>query len=301
MHRGWMENSVIAGSEPFSKREAWCWLIETARFADGEEWINGGTVTVLRGQLCKAYRYLAKAWKWDESRVRRFCRTLEKANMIQCGTAAGQALVTICNYDIYQADQCGDAAVNDAAPPQHRRSTAANNKKGNKGNNINPPIPPSDEPDTSDDGDWLNRLDSVDRILVAVWMQTGATKDDCLKWLTTTKGQGRDKVAAWLKLGPSVDDIAAKITAIFDEAEHRGQPIQQAWPYLDKTIKAWAAEQKRAEQPTVTAQTPWHQRVSAFRDSGAWLPSWGPRPSEASCHVPPRILSEFGYQSESVT
>jgi hypothetical protein len=168
--------------------------------------------------------------------------------------------------------------------------------KGKEGNN--PPTPPSDEPDASDDADWIDGLGSVDRILVAVWMQTGATKDDCLKWLTSTKGQGRDKVTAWLKLGPSVDDLAAKITAAFDEAEHRGQPIQQAWPYLDKVIKAWAAEQKRADQPTVTAQTPWHNRIASFRDNGTWLTSWGPKPNERGCHAPQQVLAEFGYPSE---
>lgn len=142
MHRGWMDNPVLATDDPFSKREAWEWMISSARFKDGEEWVNGGPVVVLRGQICKAFRYMAKAWKWDESRVRRFCKSLEKATMIQCGTAAGQSIITICNYEIYQADGCGDDATSDASSPQHRRSTAANIKKGNKGNTSDSPQPP---------------------------------------------------------------------------------------------------------------------------------------------------------------
>jgi hypothetical protein len=144
MHREWMDNPVLAG-EPYTRAQAWCWLIENARYRDGDEWINGDTVTVLRGQVCKAYRYMAKAWQWDESRVRRFCKSLEKAQMIRCDAAAGRALLTICNYDVYQADECGDAAAPDASSPQHRRSTAANKKEGKEGNIYTPLNPPSDK------------------------------------------------------------------------------------------------------------------------------------------------------------
>lgn len=151
MHRGWMDNPVLATDDPYTKREAWEWMISSARFEDGVEWVSGGYVAVERSQLCKAFRYMAKAWKWEESRVRRFCKSLEKAKMIECGTAAGQSLITICNYDLYQGGECGDDATTAAASPQHRRSIAANIKNDKKDNTISPPLPPMADGEKTDD------------------------------------------------------------------------------------------------------------------------------------------------------
>jgi hypothetical protein len=55
MYRGWMEHEVF-GHEPFSRRDAWVWLIENAAFADNQR--------LKRGQLCHSYRHLAATWKW---------------------------------------------------------------------------------------------------------------------------------------------------------------------------------------------------------------------------------------------
>jgi hypothetical protein len=32
MVRGWMEHPLLVADDPFSKREAWCWLIEQAAY-----------------------------------------------------------------------------------------------------------------------------------------------------------------------------------------------------------------------------------------------------------------------------
>lgn len=280
MHRGWMDNAVLADNEPFSRREAWCWLIESARYDDGEEWINGGNVTVRRGQLCKAYRYIAKAWKWDESKVRRFCRMLEKAMMIRCGTAAGQALVTICNYDIYQADSCGDAAATDASPPRHRRGTAAptaaKEKEDKEINNLTAHASAHTCEDPSDGRDWFDRLGWVDKILVLVWRQAGTPDDKILFWLTTTNRKSRDKVSAWLKLGLTPQQVAEQITAIFDQAETSGRTIGEPWSYLDKALPKVAEKVKSAEgAKEFSDRTPWKQRAMIVETRRTWDASWG--------------------------
>lgn len=132
MHRGWMEHALFRG-EPFSRRDAFQWLIQSAAFQPGEIGTKAGTVELARGQLSYSIRYMANAWKWDEKKVRRFLSAARDAEIIALDTAAGQTIITICNYAYYQADQRGSAAPDAAATPQQRRGGAANNKEGEEG------------------------------------------------------------------------------------------------------------------------------------------------------------------------
>lgn len=136
MYRGWQEHPVFRG-EVFSRRDAWLWLIERAKFGDVEVGIGPHRVLLRRGQFSDSFRFMATAWKWEESRVRRFISRLKSEKMIVCVVTAGQNLITICNYDTYQPGGSGDDAETAAASPQHRRSIAAKNKEGNEGNKSN--------------------------------------------------------------------------------------------------------------------------------------------------------------------
>lgn len=135
LHRGWQDNPVFRG-EAFSRRDAFVWMIEEASFKDRKIAAPKGELTLARGQFCHSLRFMAKAWKWEESRVRRFLSSLRAAKIIDAATDAGQTLVTVCNYDKYQTDKKSAAAATDAASPQQRRGDAANEKEGNKGKKI---------------------------------------------------------------------------------------------------------------------------------------------------------------------
>src|SRR5215831_10353982 len=98
MHRGWMDHPVFR-NEPYTRAQAWIWLIEHAAFADNRR--------LKRGQLFHSYRHLSSAWRWDLSRVARFIKARRKRYMIDTGsdthTRTAGTLITICNYDTYQA------------------------------------------------------------------------------------------------------------------------------------------------------------------------------------------------------
>lgn len=143
MHRDWQDNPLF-GREAFSRRDAWVWMIERACYAPKDIDIAGKTVALQRGQFSSSLRYMAKAWGWDEAKVRRFLSRARSENMIDAATDAGQTIVTICNYDRYQAPEKSSDAPADAAAPQQRRGSDANNKEGNKGKEDNPPNPPSE-------------------------------------------------------------------------------------------------------------------------------------------------------------
>jgi hypothetical protein len=104
MHRGWMDNPAFGGErEPFCRRAAWCWLIENANWKAAKVDAGGRTITVERGQLCVSYRYLAKAWGWSVGKVQLFIDRLKTDTMINTVSNTGRMVITICNYDRYQA------------------------------------------------------------------------------------------------------------------------------------------------------------------------------------------------------
>jgi hypothetical protein len=93
MKRGWMAHPIFAG-EPFNRALAWEWLVSSAAWVDGPQ--------VKRGQLENSVRGLADVWDWSPSRVQRFLKILQSANMITLTANAERSLISIVNYERYQ-------------------------------------------------------------------------------------------------------------------------------------------------------------------------------------------------------
>src|SRR5918994_4146236 len=49
----------------------------------------------------------------------------------------------------------------------------------------------------------------------------------------------------------------------------------------------------------VTPDDLWRDRLAILADQGAWLASWGPRPGEPGCRVPPALLPESQTRREN--
>lgn len=134
MARGWMDHPCFQ-NEPYTEREAWAWLIERAGWQDRTHWIGRRGVPCKRGQLAVSVRYLASAWSWSKSRVGRFLQRLKIGSMI--GTEGGSecSVITICNYDKYQAaPECVVPAAGRSVG--HERDTSGTKKK-NQLNELN--------------------------------------------------------------------------------------------------------------------------------------------------------------------
>jgi hypothetical protein len=123
MQRGWFDKPVF-DREPYCRRAAWVWLIENAAFAPH----NG----LERGQLRASNRFLAEAWSWSESKVRRWLLAAEEATMIRRVTVSGKNLITLCNYGKYQLPIHVADAPSDEHPTSTRRVADANYKEGKK-------------------------------------------------------------------------------------------------------------------------------------------------------------------------
>jgi len=119
------DHDILADSAPFSRREAWLWLVSEAAWKPHRRRIAGKTFNLERGQIAASLRFIASKWRWSEARVRRFLICLKTEGMVDAKTDAGMTVLTICNYDSYQRVSLpGDAKAEsdtDAAATQQRR------------------------------------------------------------------------------------------------------------------------------------------------------------------------------------
>ena len=105
MAREWQNHELFEGDR-YSRRDAWCWLIEHARFRASTCVVEGVRLQVGRGELTVSIRGLANLWGWSKSGSNRFIKALRARDSIRTrsgtGRGTGQLIITICNYDDYQ-------------------------------------------------------------------------------------------------------------------------------------------------------------------------------------------------------
>jgi hypothetical protein len=138
LHRGWMDHPVF-GREEFTQRTAWVWLIENVAWKDTQHRIGGKLVPVRRGQIAITVRELAERWRWSKSRVDRFLKLLRDAGMIRAesGTEAARSklIITLCNYEKYQALRDSDEPLGGTEAGQERDKNGTLKNEGNEETN----------------------------------------------------------------------------------------------------------------------------------------------------------------------
>ena len=89
------------------------------------------------------------------------------------------------------------------------------------------------------------------------------------------------------------------------------EAIREAWTILyAEPAASPCARRLAAALLAVTGGTPahphwvtpddlWRDRLAVLADQGAWLASWGPRPGEPGCQVPPALLPESQTRREN--
>lgn len=117
--RGVFDHPKLCDGKPFTKLEAWLWLLSSAAWKPISRRISGRNIELKRGQLVASSRFLADRWRWKEPRVRRFL-TLLKTDaghdaQIDTQTDSGVTIITIRKYDRYQRVSLPIDARSDAA------------------------------------------------------------------------------------------------------------------------------------------------------------------------------------------
>lgn len=102
LHRKIQDNEFWL-SERFNKALAWIDLLLLANHKAATIFLRGIELHIERGQTCWSILSLSKRWKWNERTVVNFLNMLQKRGMIQYKTSNVSTIITISNYDSYQA------------------------------------------------------------------------------------------------------------------------------------------------------------------------------------------------------
>lgn len=64
--------------------------------------------------------------------------------------------------------------------------------------------------------------------------------------------------------------------------------------WIEWSLRAWVRREPKAGTvpADAVAETPWPSRMRQWQHNGWWLPSFGPKPGEPGCFVPPQYLAE---------
>ncbi|MCP4085467.1 MAG: hypothetical protein GY745_10510, partial [Actinomycetia bacterium] len=102
LHRKILE-SWLWNEKPFSKGQAWIDLLMCAAYTDTDVFIRQSLIKLKRGQQARSIASLANAWGWSTKKVRNFLSVLDENRKIDLQKGNLTSVITICNYDSYQA------------------------------------------------------------------------------------------------------------------------------------------------------------------------------------------------------
>ena len=111
LYRQLQDCDIWIDDEPFDCRSAWIDLLLLANHEDKNIIFDGHRVTVQRGQYLTSVRKLAARWRWGKHKTLSYLKLLEECEMIVREADSRRTLVTIVNYEIYQAREDNEGTV----------------------------------------------------------------------------------------------------------------------------------------------------------------------------------------------
>lgn len=152
IHRKLLECDIWDYDEPYTRRDAWIELLLLANHSDKDILFDNHKITIHRGQYLTSVRKLAARWQWGKDKTLNFLRLLEECEMIKKESDSRRTLLTIVNYEIYQAKEDDEQTVSrqstdsEQTVNRHSPATNKNDKECNKNekNDISP-LPPLGE------------------------------------------------------------------------------------------------------------------------------------------------------------
>lgn len=152
LHRQITDCWIWDDNEPYTKAQAWIYLLMIVNHDTVKTFFDGEIVTVNAGQRITSVRKLADKFGWSRSKVTRFLTLLEQDNMVKVESDTKKTLITVINYGKYQLDEPRKSHEKDSDEPQksHGRATVepltdTNKNDKNEKNDNNPPISPLGE------------------------------------------------------------------------------------------------------------------------------------------------------------
>lgn len=211
--------------EPFTRGQAWVDLLMLAQTKPGWIMVRGISVDLDRGQVGYSELALSARWKWSRNKVRLFIDSLRKRQMVDVKKDNKTTIISILNFDTYQArpttsDTTSDTA-NDTAEGQQKDSkrTLTRIKEGKKERTLKDSIPHGDAVTEQSDHFYLTkkkrklqgkRLETFNRF-----------------WAAFAYPKGKAEAAdAWIDIPTLTDSLVDEIvTAATAEAQGRASVI----------------------------------------------------------------------------
>lgn len=135
VHRQLLENPAFRTQ---GEAMAFAWLILRASWKPAEVRYKGHVIQLKRGQLALSVRDFAGHFDRSKDWANRFLSRLRERAMIATDSGSGVLIITLCNYDKYQAEGEYCEVGGATAPRQKRDTTATQNKEGKKGTKDSP-------------------------------------------------------------------------------------------------------------------------------------------------------------------
>lgn len=130
------------------------WMVLKASWRPSRVRYKGRPIALNRGQLAVSVRDLAEHHDRPKGWIERLLKRLRDETMCETHAETGVLVITICNYNEYQAEIELAETVGETETGQTQDSGRTQNKEGNKGIKDSPPKPPRGQRKTSLPEDW---------------------------------------------------------------------------------------------------------------------------------------------------
>lgn len=143
IHRQILEDTAFRSD---AEAMAFAWLVLRASWKPCNVRYKDRSISLQRGDLAISVRDMAERLDRSKDWAKRFLDRLTNRDMIKITTATGVNIISICNYDKYQAEIDRGATGPRQSVRQDRDSTATQNNEGNKGTRDIEPNGPISQP-----------------------------------------------------------------------------------------------------------------------------------------------------------
>jgi hypothetical protein len=316
------------GGEPFSRREAWQWLIAEAAYKPRAVRVTVGRaasmVQLERGQLSHSRAFMQGIWGWSERTLRTFLDHLERDGRIERGEGQQkglhQCVITICKYDEYQF--LANEPVQQSDQQRSNKVEKIDQQSDQQSDRQSRGISDCDV-DTIGDGAKSEANETTNK-KVRQSQKKGPEQEEGLdnKRKNTRSRAGEPSgFENWYETYPkkkarkAAERAYAKVVASGEISEpellNRTSAFAASWasqprdrwqfiPYPASWLNAgsYADEPDGAQAPTSAAPADprtfsierWQRCLAHHDRTGEWV--WGPRPGAPDCLVPPVLLQE---------
>lgn len=278
--RGVFDHPLLSTGEPYSRREAWLWLVSEAAWKPRKVGRAGAVIELERGQLAHSVRFMAGAWGWSKSSVDRFLTRLKTGTMIGTATGTGMIVITICNYDAYQRLGLPDRDSNrdDDRDTSGTAAGQTRNIQSIKEDILSDRQAVFEEVPLPKKGRSRNVYTPE---YEALW-----------KAYPSTEGMSKmDGFKAWQKL--SSDEHAHVMASLPAYAALLKRNPDRAVKHVQGFLNGRMFESFRSIIGQMETTAVWETRLNHARSGGQWATfKWGPMPGQASCRVPGDLLLE---------